>query len=466
MRTRNEPWVCRFPRYLALGTLLTSLLTAHAAQAQISASAPQAPLSLAGAVEEALRQRPLLGADTERIEAAKARVAQARAGLLPRIELQGVATDGPQGAPNLGPLVQGLAGTPLKKHTGGSLNLTQTLLDFGRTQNLVRARHAEVTGSREVLQADQNRVALEVQQAYLAALQARRLVAVNRQILEQRQTVARQATTLMQNGLASRVEVDLADVSVAQAQLAVVRAQNEVETAFAALSTAIGRPLTSTTPLEDVVPAGTPAPPPTSAALLPSLEESLATALRERPELRRGTAQVRAFEHLTAAARAAKRPLLTGVASVGKVNPVPLFEATDKPWAVGVALTLPIFTGGLLEGQVEEARRNANAARGDLGELNNVVRQQVTGAIANLAAAEESVRVAHVQLVQAQDALSLATQRYQAQLGSIVELTQAQVVYATAQNDLVRAQYDRELARAAFAFATGQRYLPAASGGK
>ena len=56
----------------------------------------------------------------------------------------------------------------------------------------------------------------------------------------------------------------------------------------------------------------------------------------------------------------------------------------------------------------------------------------------------------------AEDALRLATERYRAQLGSIVELSQAQVGYATAQNDYVRALYDREVARAALAFATGR----------
>jgi outer membrane protein len=444
---------------------------------------PPTPLTLSAAIDEALRRRPLLAGDAERIAAAQARVGQARAGLQPRFDVQASATDGPLGAPPMG--LGGLAGTPIKKHTGGSLNMILTLLDFGRVHNTVRARREEAGASAEVLRADQNRVTLEVQQAYLQALQARRLLAVNTQILEQRQLVARQAQTLQQNGLTSRVDVDLAEVNVSQAQLAVVRARNDIETAFAALGTALGRPVPSTADLEDVVPAAPILPAnaavaPTSRSASPggphpaelgtrpaervgalpmpappALEEAITAALRDRPELRQASAQVRVYEHLTAAARAGKRPLLTGVGSVGKINPVPLFKAGDKPWAVGVALSVPIFTGGLVEGQVEEARRNANAARESVDELTNVVRQQVTGAVANLAAAEESTRVAAAQAVRAQDALSLATQRYQTQLGSIVELNQAQVAYATAQNDLIRAQYDRELARAALAYAMG-----------
>jgi outer membrane protein len=188
----------------------------------------------------------------------------------------------------------------------------------------------------------------------------------------------------------------------------------------------------------------------------PKVEDAIREALANRPELRQASAQVKAYEHLTSAAKAGKRPFLSGVASAGKVNPVPLFEPGDKPYAVGLALTIPIFTGGLVEGQVEEAKRNAGAARSMAEETANAIRRQVTASVANLAASEEAIRLAQVQLTTATDALSLATQRYQQQFGSIVELTQAQVAFSTAQNDLVRAQYDRELARAALDYAVGR----------
>jgi outer membrane protein len=117
---------------------------------------------------------------------------------------------------------------------------------------------------------------------------------------------------------------------------------------------------------------------------------------------------------------------------------------------------VPVFTGGLVEGQTEEARRNAAAVGASREELRNQVRQQVTAAVSSVSAAQESIRVAQAQQVRAQDALSLATQRYQSQLGSIVELSQAQVAAATAEYDLLRARYDLELARAALDFATGR----------
>jgi outer membrane protein len=246
------------------------------------------------------------------------------------------------------------------------------------------------------------------------------------------------------------------------------------------LGAAIGRPVPATTSLTDVVSApggasllspppaptpgaGAPTPPPIPAlAPPPALDESIVAAVRGRPELLQVAAQVRAAGYLEAAARAGKLPLLTGVGSVGKINPVPLFESSDNPYAVGIALSIPIFTGGLVEGQVEEARRNAAAARANLEELTNQIRQQVISALSNLSTSQANLRVAQAQRVQAADALSLATQRYQARLGSIVELTQAQVNDAAAENDFIQALYDQELARAALEYAVGRSSYGAA----
>ena len=441
---------------------------------------------------EAFRRRPLLSGDVERIGAAKARTREARSDLLPHLDFRASASTGPVLNPPSG--LGTFVGTPTKKQVGASLNLIQVLLDSGRTHNTVRARRAQAKAIEQIMQADQNRVALDVQQAYLQALQAQRLLDVNQQILEQRRLVAKQAATLMENGFRTRVDVDLAELSVSQGQLAVVRSQNDIETAYAALSTAMGRVVPVSTRLQDVAPAFNgmpvpnvgasgagprttpPGPGPASPAPgvmpspsatrtpalvpgLPNLATQVTLALRARPEVLQLQLQVEADEHLVSAAKAQKRPLLTGVARLGHEDPASNESPGNDPLEVGVVFTQPLFSGGLFSAQIEEARHNASAARQDLNELQDTVRQQVTNAISNLAAAQESIVVAQAQLVRAQDALSLATQRYESQLGSIVELTQAQVGYATAQNDYVRAIYDQELARAALAYTTGSGYV-------
>jgi len=455
----------------ALVALCAAPAIAAPAEEQAVETEQTAParLTVASAIEQALQQRPLLDAGEARIGAARARVTQARSTRYPQITIQASVTDGPLGSPPLG--LGGLVGTPLKTHYGGSLNVTQILLDWGRTHNTIRARQQEAESARESLRADENRVTLEVQLAYYQALQAQRLLGINRQILTQRQLVARQAEIMRENGLATRLDVDFAALQVSQAELAVVRSENDIQSAFAALGTAMGVDVPPTTPLEDVVGASiqetgdrrqesrTPNPEP--GTLNPqhstlNTQPLIATALRQRPEVRQLEAQARASERLAEAARAGNRPYITSAASLGKINP-PRIAPDDKIYSVGAGLTVPIFTGGLVRGQVDEALRAAAVARANLQEMENQIRQQVITALANLAASEQSLKVATAQRMLAQDALNLATQRFEAQLGTIVELNQAQVGFAQAQNDYVRALYDRELALAALNYATGQR---------
>src|SRR5262249_28927458 len=123
---------------IALAALLSGLYLlpcrAETGPAPPDPTAPApAPLTLGGRIEEAPRRRALRAADEARTGAARARVTQARSALLPRVDAQGSITDGPVGAPPLG--LGGVVGTPNKSHYGASLNLVQTLLDFGRAQN-------------------------------------------------------------------------------------------------------------------------------------------------------------------------------------------------------------------------------------------------------------------------------------------------------------------------------------------
>lgn len=447
------------------GLLPACVVLACAASAAGAQSAGET-LSLEAAELRAQKERPLLAAQEERVEAARARIRQSRAGLMPRLEVEGTATDGPLGAPPLG--LGGVTGTPIKKHTGGSLNLLLTVFDWGRTANRVRAGKAEVLASQEQLAATRLRVRLEVRQAFLAALEAIQRLETGRRIQRQREQMARQARARVENGLASRVEQDLAEVGVSEAHLAIVEAEAAQARAYAALSTSIGAPVAPGTPLLDpvAVTGELLAPQPPAAPILPNVEEAYQTALQARPEMKRSLAEISALQAMESAARAGRRPQLFGVGSVGKVNAVPLFEPGDKPWAVGIALRVPIFTGGLVEGQVEEARRNVKSSQALRQELANQIREQVTGAVANLRAASQALDVAHVQLRAARDALSLATQRYEAQLGSIVELGQAQAAEATASFEWLRARYEREAALAVLSYALGEGSPAAPARGK
>jgi outer membrane protein len=125
-------------------------------------------------------------------------------------------------------------------------------------------------------------------------------------------------------------------------------------------------------------------------------------------------------------------------------------------WAAGVALTWPIFQGGLTVGQIRQAEaglQNVDAQRA-LEELQvrldvDTARLAVRGAKATIAAANDA-------LASAREQLRLAEQRYATGVGAILELFDAQVANANAAAQAVQARYSLASARAQLLAALGR----------
>ena len=81
---------------------------------------------------------------------------------------------------------------------------------------------------------------LQVDRAYFGALGAQAVLTVAQQTVEARQLVADQVDALAASGLKSSLDVSFARVNLAQAQLLLVQAQNDVQASFAALTAAMG----------------------------------------------------------------------------------------------------------------------------------------------------------------------------------------------------------------------------------
>ena len=167
------------------------------------------------------------------------------------------------GAPAFGPLgnpanfgapplsVQGLAGDPVKKQFGAGLNITQTLLDFGRTQYLTAARRGLFQASEQDAEVRKAAVLVEVQRAYLDVLRAQQLAQIAQENVRQRDTTLRQARLFVEGQLKPGVDLQTAQANASEASVGLIGARNEVRYAFAALNNAMGATSMTTYQLEE-----------------------------------------------------------------------------------------------------------------------------------------------------------------------------------------------------------------------
>ena len=169
------------------------------------------------------------------------------------------------------------------------------------------------------------------------------------------------------SALASGLDVSFARVNLAEAQLLLIQARNDVQAAFATLSAAMGRSDSIVYDLEDE-----PLPPQS----LPDSTELIARALRERPDLVAERLTGQAAVKLADAEGALWLPSVSAVAVAG-ATPYRQVGLNGRYSAMGVNLTVPLTNGGLVAARRAEASLRARAEEQRLRDLENVVARDV-----------------------------------------------------------------------------------------
>lgn len=401
-------------------------------------------LTLDEAIRTALREHPDVRQARAALEAARARTAQARADYFPHIDVSGFGKQGLSGASGaLG--LSGLVTSPLFRDLGASAALFQNIYDFGRTAHQVKASRWAAISLEHALEAQRAWVTLNVERAYYRALQAQRLVEVGRKVLQERRLTARQAAAFHRAELTSKVDVTLAEANVAQAELDLMRAEEQLATAFAELNHAMGIIGQPTYQLEE---------PEIVIEPLPDLAALLDEAERRRPDLLALKAQIRVDEQIVARARSERRPRFVGLWSGGWVRFSTYSIGRLMLGALGVYV--PMFTGGQVKNRIKEAQARLEQTRAAYEKLAQDVRLQVQRAYRALMTARKSISVNERLVERAREARRLAQLRYRAQLSSFVELLSAEAEAARAEAAYAESRYAYKIAQALLRYAAGR----------
>ena len=417
---------------LALSLGLTERCTAQTTQ----------NLTLQEAEQIAIQNHPQIQAALNYAAAAKSQVTEARSAYYP------IATGSLTGvdAENDSRITAGSLNNPIiyNRYANG-ITVSQLITDFGRTHELVKSSSLRAQAEQENVVTSRAQVLLQVDEAYYAILKAQSELIVAQQAVKERQTVSDQITQLQRNQLRSGLDVSFANVNLSEAQLMLIQAQNDLQSSFARMSTALGYSDVRTYQLTDQpVP---PAPPTDLASLIQQ-------ALRDRPELVSQRFDVSSAQSYATAERDLKLPTVSalGTAGLTPVNEAPL---SPRYAAAGFNVNIPLFNGHLYGALQSEAKSRAQAEDQNLRDLQNQVVRDVRAAWLNANSAFQRLSVTEQLVDQTNQALDLAQSRYQLGLSSIVELSQAQLNQTQAQIDQASAKYDYQTDIAALNYQLG-----------
>jgi outer membrane protein len=390
------------------------------------------PMTLKEAEQIAIQNHPQIQAATNLAAAARAQVKEVRSVYYP--QAYGSATAAV--AENDSRIAAGaLNNSIVYDRYANGMTVNQLVSDFGRTHELARSSNLHAQAQQENVTTTRADVLLQVDQAYFGVLRAKAVLQVAQETVKNRQLVADQVSALAKNQLKSTLDVSFANVNLAQAQLLLVQAQNDLQASYAELSTALGYGDQRTIePAEEPMPSAPPA----------DFSQLIQQALRDRPELIGQRLDVNSAKSYATAERDLWMPTISAVGTAGLV-PYREDELASRYAAAGFNVNIPIFNGHLYGALRNEADARARAQEQYLRDLQNRIIRDVRTSWLTANSGFQRLSLTDQLLQEATQALDLAQARYKLGLGSIVELSQAQLGITEAQIEQASAKYDYQL---------------------
>ncbi len=397
-----------------------------------SATAPLR-LTLPEATALALRQQPTIRSAQGSLTAAQSRVPQARSFYFPRFDLQaGIQTSEFRSATT--------NNRQRSESTFATIVGRQLIYDFGKTAALVDEAQAGSRVASGELERIRDLVVQNVRQSYFNLLQARRLVGVADAALARSELNLRSARGFFDVGTKPKSDVTRAEVEVANARVDVIRARNLVRFTETSLANALGLEATVPIEIDDIL---------TYEPVTLDSAQLLAEALGNRPELRQSQSRLDAARAQLSGARARYLPDLTVNGSAGMSSDDAVVStdgassvAFADTWSITGQLTWNLFEGFFTQNRVKETQALVETARANYDTVELQVRLEVEQAYIAVTEAAERFGATEKAVESAQENLRLAQGRYDAGVGTILELTEAQLSLTNAEADSVRAVTD------------------------
>ncbi len=392
-------------------------------------------LTLAQCIDIAIKSHPGISAAKNNVQAGESKVGQAQSNFFPQIS--GAASGYLSGDP----------GNSRAQYSAG-FTLNQMIFDFLKTPTNVNIQKFNLDSTRADFNNTADQVIYNVKIAYYGLLQAKRNRDVAVETVVQVQRHLDQAKGFHDVGLKPKFDVTKAEVDLSNAKLNLIKAGNAYKLASVTLINSIGLDDYQELNIEDNL---------IFEKNKITFENSLALAFKNRPDFLSQQFKVKAYKQGIYLAETGYLPMLSGSASYNW-NGIGTVGGNSYPgqgWNAGLALSLPIFSGFLTANQVKEAKANLNAAKANEDLIRQKIILDVEQAFIKIREAEETIPVAKLTVKQAAENLELANGRYQAGVGNLIEVADAQLSYINARTSYIQALYNHKAARASLEKAIG-----------
>jgi outer membrane protein TolC len=324
------------------------------------------------------------------------------------------------------------------------VTVSQPLLDVG-AYKAAQSESNNLEAARSTYRHARNFVVHVAGTLYIQALAALARMEAARVQQETAQTLHRQAIDLKQGGLVAGIDVLRAEVELNTLTQRATAAANDLDKAKLQLARAIGLPLGQGFTLDPNVPE-LPYPDTT-------LDQAVDRAYRTRPDYQAALERIKAAEAARAAVIGDRLPSIRVNADYGDIGLSP--SDSRATYTISGVVNVPVFQGGRLHGRMLEAEADLQNRRSEAEDLKASIYYEIRAAFLDLQATTEQLQVATKARDLAAQQLTQARDRFAAGVGSNIEVVQAQEAVALASEQYIAARYGYDLAKGALVRGTG-----------
>ena len=321
---------------------------------------------------------------------------------------------------------------------------SQTLFSFESIQRFRAASTAE-QASQLTYSDTLDVITLIVGNAYLEVIQANSRIASEEAQVQNAQALYNQAVDQLRAGTSPKIDVTRSAVQLHTEHYNLSIARNNFEIAKLNLSRAIGLPLGQAFDLADHLPYQEIHP--------QSVDDALSSAYNSRTDFRAALNSVKSAQQQLSATRAERYPVLAAGGDYGVQGPN--FGRLNGEFTFQAQLSVPVFTGGRIKGDITEAEAALRQRKAEAENLRGQIDFDVRTAFLNLRAAQEQVAVARQNVDLANENLARSQERFAAGVTDSVEVVQAEQSLASANDQYISGLYSHNLAKLQLARALG-----------
>ena len=406
---------------------------------KLSFSQEKMTLTLDDTIRLALSQNPYHLASGERVQAAKAIVREAAANFFPTLNAQGLHTLDEKVFSLEFP--DPITGKPQRitmdftRDYQFSLSLSLPLFTGGRLISGFKQAKYNLLSTEEGARQSENTTVFNAKTAFYGCLIAKEFVKVAEEAVEVAEKHLKNVKSLHEVGMASKFDMLRSEVRVANLKPQLIKARNNLEIAKLGLKALLGIDLSQSLEIKGEL---------IYEAYEPDLEECLAKALRNRPEVSQLNYQKQMAEETVKLARAADFPTvaLSGTYNfwADKLN----FQKDtwQSFYAINLVLNVPIFNGFSASARVAQSKAVIRELELTRKGLEKTVGFEVRRAILNLKEAKESLLSQEKNVEQAQESLRIAELNFSEGLATTLDVSSAQAALSQAKTNYTQALYD------------------------